>query len=166
MLKISSDVCEVCVIDVLRKLRRLSWQDRLLLLESVVYLAIAGFAIRALPFRFIGRLAERPNGGMELPRHIRLTTVRRVRWAISQATARVPWQTMCFQQGLAAQLMLRRRGLPSVLYYGAAQHEPIGLHTHVWVRVGDIDVIGTESVDRFAVLATFPSQPGNAIKSK
>ena len=50
---------------------------------------------------------------------------------------------MCFQQGLAAQLMLRRRGIPSVLYYGAAQ-DGSGLHAHVWVRDGDIDVIGGE----------------------
>jgi hypothetical protein len=65
---------------------------------------------------------------------------------------------MCFQQGLAAQLMLRRRDIPSVLYYGAAQDDRSGLNAHVWVRDGDIDVIGVEISYRFAVLATFPPQ--------
>jgi hypothetical protein len=54
--------------------------------------------------------------------------------------------------------MLRRRGVPSVLYYGAAQGERTGLSAHVWVRDGDVDVVGGEIADRFAVLATFPKQ--------
>jgi hypothetical protein len=70
----------------------------------------------------------------------------------------MPWRTLCFQQGLAAQLMLRRRGIPSVLYYGAAQDDLNGLYAHVWVRDGDVDVIGGEIAYRFAILATFPPQ--------
>jgi hypothetical protein len=46
----------------------------------------------------------------------------------------------------------------SVLYYGAAQDERRGLYTHVWVRAGDLDVIGGDIANRFAVLATFPPQ--------
>jgi hypothetical protein len=73
---------------------------------------------------------------------------------------------MCFQQGLAAQIMLRRRGLPAVLYYGAAQNEQAGLQAHVWVRVGSTDVIGTEIADRFTILATFPTQSRNAVSTE
>jgi hypothetical protein len=54
------------------------------------------------------------------------------------------------QQGLAAQLMLRRRAIPSVLYYGLAQDDRSGLHAHVWVRAGDFDVIGGEIASSFA----------------
>jgi hypothetical protein len=66
---------------------------------------------------------------------------------------------MCFEQGLAAQFMLRRRGVPSVLYYGAALDDQDGLSAHVWVRDGDVDIIGGEIASQFAVLATFPPQP-------
>jgi hypothetical protein len=54
--------------------------------------------------------------------------------------------------------MLRRRGIPSVLYYGAAQDNRTGLSTHVWVRDGDLMVVGGEIAHRFAILATFPPQ--------
>ena len=91
-------------------------------------------------------------------RQARLKTVRRIRWAIITTAARVPWRALCFQQGLAAQFMLRRRGIPSVLYYGAAQDDRSGLYTHVWVRDGDVDVVGGEIAYRFAILATFPPQ--------
>ncbi len=118
---------------------------------------VAGLAIAVLPFRHVGFLAERPIRRPELPRQARLDKVRRIRWAIITTAARVPWRALCFQQGLAAQLMLRRRGIPSVLYYGAAQDDKSGLHTHVWVRDGDVDVIGGEIAHRFAILAAFPS---------
>ena len=151
-------VTKVNSIDLLQKFWRLSWQDRLLLLEAVLWLAIAGFCIAVLPFRHVGVLAARPIDlhRPKLPHQDRLNKIRRIRWAIISAGARVPWRALCFQQALAAQLMLRRRGVPSVLYYGAAQDDRSGLLTHVWVRHGDVDVVGGEIANHFAVLATFP----------
>jgi hypothetical protein len=52
--------------------------------------------------------------------------------------------------------MLRRRGVPSVLYYGASHDAKSGLCAHVWVRDGAVDVVGGETASRYAVLATFP----------
>ena len=52
--------------------------------------------------------------------------------------------------------MLRRRGVPSFLYFGAAPDDKRGLIAHVWVRDGDVDIVGGEETSRFAVLATFP----------
>jgi hypothetical protein len=144
--------------NLLGKFLRLSWQDRLLLLEAVVWLAIAAFAIAALSFRHIGFLAARPLRPQATPSQARQDEIQRIRWAIVTTAARVPWQALCFQQGLAVQLMLRRRGIPSVLYYGAAQDDRSGLNAHVWVRDGDVDIIGGEMADRFAILATFPPQ--------
>ena len=103
-------------------------------------------------------LAARPIRQLKLTAPRRLNKVQRIRWAIITTAARVPWRALCFQQGLAAQLMLRRRGIPSVLYYGAAQDDGNGLYAHVWVRDGDVDVIGGEIAHRFAILATFPPQ--------
>jgi Transglutaminase-like superfamily len=145
-------------IALLHKFSRLPWHDRLLVLEATFCLAVAVFAIAMLPFRHVGRLASRQTGRPVPPQQIRLTEVRSVRWAIIAAARQVPWHAMCFQQGLAAQLMLRRRGIPSVLYYGAAPDGLNGLAAHVWVRDGDVNVIGGEIASRFALLATFPPQ--------
>jgi hypothetical protein len=149
---------EAYAIDLLRRFWCLSWQDRLLLLEAILWLATAAIAIAVLPFRHVGLLAARPVRLQKLPEQGRSNNVPRVRWAIITTAERVPWRALCFQQGLAAQFMLRRRGIPSVLYYGVAQNDRNGLHAHVWVRDGDVDVIGGEIADRFAVLTTFPPQ--------
>jgi hypothetical protein len=146
------------VISLVKKFFRLPRHDRLLLVEATLWLAIAGFAIAVLPFRQVGRLAARPMRRSEPRPQARLREARRIRGAIVVAARRVPWRAMCFQQGLAAQFMLRRRGVPSVLYYGAAANAAGGLSAHVWVRDGDVDVIGGEIASGFAQLATFPPQ--------
>ena len=45
-----------------------------------------------------------------------------------------------------------------MLYYGAASDGRDDLSSHVWVRDGDVDVIGCEIASRYAQLVTFPAQ--------
>jgi hypothetical protein len=130
----------------------------MLLFEATLSLALAAFAVAVLPFRQIGRLATCPVRQPDLPPAARKIAVRRIRWAIFSCARRVPWRTVCFQQALAAQLMLRRRGIPSVLYYGAAPDDKRGLAAHVWVRAGEIGVVGHEISHQFAVLAKYPEE--------
>jgi hypothetical protein len=82
----------------------------------------------------------------------------RVRWSVDAWARRVPWRAVCFQKGLAAHWMLRRRGIASVLHYGAAQAPDEGLSAHVWVSVGRTIVTGGGEAPRFARLASFPPQ--------
>jgi hypothetical protein len=135
---------------------RLPWRDRLLLAEAMWWLTLASAAIAVLPFRRIGPLAMRPVRGPEPPPQLQKTTIRRVRWAIEACARRVPWQAACFQQGLAAQFMLRRRGIASVLYYGAAPDDTQGLSAHVWVEAAGAGVVGHKTAHQFAVLVRYP----------
>ena len=145
-----------------RKATRLSWADRFLLLEALVLLAVVAPAIRLLPFPKIGRMASGPVHEPRLADPDAKVLIERVRWAVEVAAGRARWRAVCFQQGLAAQLMLRRRGVDSTLYFGAAPDKQKGLTAHVWVRVGDTDVIGTETAAGYATLAAFPSTKGAA----
>jgi Transglutaminase-like superfamily len=108
-------VMSVQAMSLVGKFFRLPRQDGLLLVEAALWLAIAGFAIAVLPFRQVVRLAARPIRRSEPTQQSRLRDVKRIRWAIVATASRVPWHAMCFQQGLAAQFMLRRRGIPALL---------------------------------------------------
>jgi hypothetical protein len=85
--------------------------------------------------------------------------VTRLQWAMRGWSTRVPWRCLCFEQGLAAHLMLRRRGIASTLYYGVAPIRENAIEAHVWVRVGCQDIIGGENAAEFVPLATFPQTP-------
>ena len=135
--------------------RQLTLDEWQLLAEAFVWLAIASAAIRTQPFLQVGRMASSPLG--RAPPAERAVVVGKVRWAVKTAARWTPWRAVCFQQGLTAQIMLRRRGVDSTLYFGAAPGDESGMEAHVWVRDGERDVVGVEEAKGFAVLARFPS---------
>ena len=131
-------------------------RDRVLLFEAMVALTFASLVIATLPFRNVMRLAEIPSANRKLAPEARIALRYAVQWAVSRGAQRIPWRAMCFPQALAAQWMLRRRGIASVLYYGAAPDDARGLIAHVWVCDGEIPVIGGAASAGMALLAKFP----------
>lgn len=145
-----------------RRLRRLDSSDRILLIEALVAVTVASAVIRFMPFRQVAKLAERPPFTRgRTPGH--RDQVRRVAWAVRACATRLPWKVVCFQQGLAVHLMLRRRSFPSILNYGITQSTERGLEAHVWVTEQDETVIGGEEAGRFTCIATFPSGKVDAL---
>lgn len=146
-----------------RSWRSLSWREIFLLMESTALVVIAAPAIRILPFRYVGRIAS-----IELSKPVsdparRDETIRRVRWAVGASAKRSPFRAMCIEQGLVAQLMLRRRGIDSTMYYGVAPPTPEKpISAHVWVKCGDVEVVGGDQAPAFALLATFPQRAPSA----
>jgi len=132
--------------------RRLSWADRTLLAEAMLLLGFASLWIAVMPFRRVASLATR---GHPAPSPATAALVRRIRWAVDACARRSPWRAVCFQQGLAAHMMLRRRGFESALFYGARRDETGELAAHVWVRSGGEDVIGCETASSYGLLAVF-----------
>lgn len=128
----------------------LPWRERALTGEAFVLIALASLAIRLLPFRRVAAAAARPGRAMP-PRE----AIQRIRLAVRRAAKYSPWRALCFEQGLAAQAMLRRRGYRAALHYGARRDEAGKLAAHVWVRAGERDVIGCENAETFARIATF-----------
>ena len=141
---------------ILSKWRALGWARRAMLCEALIFLVLAFLAVALIPFRVIVRVAAPYSATPFRDPGERLELDRLIRWAVLACARRVPFRAMCFEQGLAAQWMLRRRGVPSTLYYGAAPDDAKGLAAHVWVKDGDIPVVGCEVADRFAILAMFP----------
>jgi hypothetical protein len=135
--------------------RRLDWADRALFFEAIAALCLMSAGVRLAPFRILVRLAARPLGA-PLAGRDDARLIRRVRWSIKAASARIPWSTVCLHHSLVAQSLLRRRGVPATLFYGARLNEAQDLEAHTWVRVGALDVIGTENASDFALLACFP----------
>jgi Transglutaminase-like superfamily len=75
--------------------------------------------------------------------------------AVTAASRHTWFRAACLQQALAAQYMLRRRGVETVLNFGAAHDAKGDLAAHAWVSDDDAVIIGGP-VGRFATLARFP----------
>ena len=132
--------------------------DYVLFGEALIALTAASLAIRLLPFRVVVAAAVHPAVRRPLAPERRRERRARVRRAVTRLAGRLPWRPLCFPQGLAAQWMLRRRGIPSVLYYGAAPDRAKGVAAHVWVCDDDVAVVGGEAARGMAILARFPGE--------
>ena len=76
--------------------------------------------------------------------------------AVRSVARRLPFRALCFEQGLALQRMLRRRGVDAHLNYGIGKKGVDHIEAHVWVTVGERVVIGEQNLDRFRSVAVFP----------
>jgi len=138
-----------------RILRRLSWADRLLLLEAWLLLGLARFLLVLLPFRWLVPwlnqvCAYQPGKG----------DAQRVGLALFYAAKVTPWRSMCFEQALAGRLMLQSRSLPSTLHLGVAKRAGVAqqsaaLKAHAWLVCQGEIITGGPDVEQFGVVARF-----------
>jgi len=131
---------------------QLTWRDRLLLGEAMLCLAIASLLIALLSFRSVARLM---TSGRKTVDPAPAPKARHIAWALNACGNRVPWRAVCFQRGVAALMMLRRRGWAAVINYGIRRDDDGSLAAHVWARSGDVDVIGCENAVDFQLVTSF-----------
>jgi hypothetical protein len=126
-------------------------ERRRALVRASVVLTGASAAVALLPFRTaIG------FGAIPLKRRLKLTTEDCV-WAVEAASRRLPWRTMCIEQGIAVQRLLRGSGVDAVLHYGGRRHASSGeMEAHGWVSVAGRTIIGGEEAAGFAEVMSFP----------
>lgn len=120
--------------------------------EAAAALTLASLAVRLLPFRWLVRTLGRRQGSEGKDEG----DYRPVRLAVERASRRLPWKTVCLQQGLASHWLLRRRGLASRFHYGIWK-DPSIMKAHVWVTLGDEVVIGERHIDPHVPVASFPA---------
>ena len=146
----------------LRKVWRLRWRHRLLLLEAAMGLAAGRLALAVLPFR---RLARRLGSvGHEAPavEPESREQLREISWAIRIASRYAPWQTRCFAEALAGRIMLGRRRLPTTLYLGVDEEPDGELVAHAWLKCGDAVVTGGRVDRRYVPVVAFGAGDGHA----
>jgi hypothetical protein len=131
----------------------LGLQGNLRLAEAVTTLAGAAASIKLRPFR------EAVNfGSVPLRRRIELSAgaIDELSWSVRTIAKKVPFRALCFEQGLALQRMLRRRGIDARLHYGIGKNDAKLIEAHVWVNVDDRVVIGEQGQERFQSVSIFP----------
>jgi hypothetical protein len=129
--------------------------------EAYIYMGIARFQVLTRPFKQIAKkLGTTGEPAIELATDPVL--IRQVAWALRTAARFTPWKSNCLAQGLAAGRMLKRRGLPAVLFFGVAKDEAGKMIAHAWLRSGGFFVCGGDGSKRYAVTGVFYSNPADS----
>ncbi len=138
------------------RLFRLRASEVALLIEAGAMLTFFRVALKFLSMQRLTAWMGDPNpADPELKDAQAKAMLRRVEWAIGAVVRHAPLNYVCFPQSLTAYFMLRRRSIPSKLFYGVARQEQ-QLKAHTWIKVGDRTVVGGEAESGFTVLAIFP----------
>jgi hypothetical protein len=136
----------------------MSIRDLRLFTEAWILLAAARLTLVFIPFRKIApKLGENITDQLPLARVEKAIHGQQdVRTAILRAAARSPWRTACFEQALAAKIMLKNRKIGSVIYFGVQKNQD-NLLAHAWLESGGITVTGGKDLSPFSVIAGFKS---------
>jgi hypothetical protein len=126
------------------KARRLSMPDRLLVVEAIGWLCVARLSIRLLPFVWIGRHIGRwhPPAAATHDDPRTKAIAARITWAIDRGGRVLPLRFVCLPRALAAWQMLKLRGIPGRLHFGAVRTGEGPLQSHAWLDAGGVEVTG------------------------
>ena len=136
----------------LRKFLYLPVTEWWLLLKAALLLEVIKLGMRLLPFRTLRRLAARAAATRR--RHVGTSSADRIAWIVEVASRHTPGVKTCLAQALAAQVLLARRGHPTLLRIGVVKDEKEQFQAHAWVESGGKTVIGGYELDRYTTLAT------------
>jgi hypothetical protein len=138
-------------------------RQRFLVTEAVACLLAARLALIFIPFprlaRQLGtfvapsdpRVREAPTAAA--PDQAMLAED--IGWAVTRAARYVPFKAVCLPQAMAARVMLKRRGVKSVMHFGAAKGADKPLNAHAWLDAAGVEVTGYPAARNFAEIACF-----------
>ena len=134
-----------------------------LLVEASVDLLVSRVLLKTVPFP---KLAQRwgafvppsdPRAGSGLLRTSDEPAViaGRVGDAVRRAARNVPFGAVCLPQAMAARRMLARRGVPSVMHFGAAKGQDKPIDAHAWLDAAGVKVTGYPVANGFVEIGCF-----------
>ena len=135
----------------LLKFFRLSQQERLLLLESLLLVGGIRLGLWLLPFGTLRRLTER-RSKISIESRMCGFDAKKVAWAVKASSRYVPYAT-CLTRAMATTILLGRNGQQGRLRIGVAKNREGKLEAHAWVESQGRIVIGRMAdLSRYTVL--------------
>jgi hypothetical protein len=142
---------------------QLKGRRRALLAEAGFCLLMARLALIFVPFPLLARrlgtfvpptdprTAEVKTAVMT--EHTRVAL--EIGWAVTRAAWYVPFRAVCLPQAMAARLMLSRRGVKSVMHFGAVKGTKKPIDAHAWLDAAGVEVTGYPMAADFVEIACF-----------
>jgi hypothetical protein len=147
----------------LRRFVEIGGRRRALIVEAALWLLAARLALIFVPFPHLARrlgvfVPPSDSRALQASRQgaeADVALAREVSWATTRAAHHVPFKAVCLPQAITARMMLRRRGVPSVLHFGAAKGKDKPIDAHAWLDAAGVKVTGYPVAAEFAELACF-----------
>jgi hypothetical protein len=147
----------------LLRFKQIDNRRRGLVFEAVGFLLAARLALIFVPFprlarhlgSFVPPTDPRADAGRTMAGLEQTESAKAVSWAVTRAARYVPFNAVCLPQAMAAQVMLKRRGIKSVMHFGAGRGDDKPIDAHAWLDAAGVEVTGYPVAEGFAEIACF-----------
>lgn len=129
------------------------------MLRCAVALLQAEWAVRYHSFAYTAERLSRSLGSGVTPADP-LRVALDVRGALHSVCRRLPWRPTCLVKAIAAQSMLRRSHVPSVLVLSVSPSETPTVRAHAWLEAAGTVVTGRSEAEQYAPLYRFDNRAG------
>jgi hypothetical protein len=146
----------------LRRFAQVDHRRRALTVEAVLWLLIARLGLIFVPFPILARRwgAFVPPAGPQIKTQADASAdavhqAQEIGWAVTRSARYVPFRAVCLPQAMAARVMLKRRGIASVMHFGAGRGEEKPLEAHAWLDAAGVEVTGYPVPENMAEIGRF-----------
>jgi hypothetical protein len=135
---------------------RINWRDKILFFQAFFFSGIVRIAILFIPFRvvkkFLGTPKKESSYDIKIEEFIK---VKKIAWAVNEASKYTPWEGKCLVKAITAQRMLKGYKIYTTIYLGIYKDEKNNMKAHAWLRSGSVFVTGGFEKDDFKEVAKF-----------
>lgn len=132
--------------------------EYLLFTEAFIVLAIARAMLVFLPFKRIAPWLGIMMAESQIEYDANKNEVlNNIGTAIARGSKYTPWRTKCFEQAIAAKVMLRMRKLPGTLYFGVLKDAAGNINAHAWLKSNNKIVTGGPDISQYTVVNWYHS---------
>ena len=114
----------------LSKFLSLSLHEKRLFFEAFGLLLLSHLCVKIIAFRHIYRFLSALTDETTVKRSY---DVRIVNSSLLRAASLLPWTSSCLSRSIVAFIMLRRRGVPAVMFIGARFEHSL-IDAHAWIQ--------------------------------
>jgi len=130
--------------------------DKLLAIETLLWLFTARLMVTFLPFKVIKpHLGEHmKNSDAETDKN-NLRQIKRVRSYILKIGKIAPWKCTCYVDAITAKQLLKRRQIQTTIYFGVGKDDKKKLIAHAWLQCGHTIITGGDCRHNYKEVSFF-----------
>lgn len=141
------------------KFLSLTKREKELFFEASVLLLVSNACIKVVAFKRIDKfLRTHWNNEIDDAAH-REQEIRPIRRSILRAASVLPWKNLCLCRSIAEFIMLRRRGIPALMFAGVRFSDQSSLEAHAWVDTGAGTIENRKENSDFTTLIKIGTEP-------
>jgi|GEM_PF-111338 len=149
---------------------KLSNQKKFLFIEAFISISISRFLIIFFAFKTIAKKlgSHQQESPLEIDPTMQLKAIE-IEKVIKKVSLYTPFRSLCFEQALCCKIMLKRRNIPSTIYFGLAKKssgDSSRLKAHAWLRSGQHILTGKRGKNNFKVVSFFGDSVSSSNKSR